>query len=186
MPRPDRRSDGDLLVAARADRAAFGVFYDRHVRGVFTFFRRRAGGADLAMDLTAETFAAVLQALPRYEPRPEPARGWLYGIAWNKLLDAQRAGRAEDRVRRELGMLALVLSDDGLARIEALGDRAALDLLEALPREQRDAVRARHIEERDYGEIAAELQCSESVVRQRVSRGLRTLREQLRGGKAIS
>jgi len=184
MAKPDQRTDNELLVAAREDRDAFGLFYDRHVRGVFTFFRRRTGRADLAMDLTAETFAAVLQALPRYEPRPEPARGWLYGIAWNKLHDARRAGHVEDRVRRALGMAPLVLTDDGLARIEALGDRTALDLLDALPPEQRDAVRARHIEDRGYDEIAAELQCSELVVRQRVSRGLRTLRAQLSEGGA--
>jgi RNA polymerase sigma-70 factor (ECF subfamily) len=172
-----------LLVAARDDREAFALFYDRHVRGVFTFFRRRIGRADIALDLTAETFAAVLEGLSRYEPRPEPARGWLYGIAWNKLLDAQRAGQAEDRVRHALGMVPIVLTDAGLERIEALGDRTALDLLEALPSEQRDAVRARHIDELGYGEIAAALQCSESVVRQRVSRGLRALRIQLSVGE---
>lgn len=178
----DSRSDGELLIDARSDREAFGIFYDRHVRGVFTFFRRRTGQADVALDLTAETFAAVLEGLARYEPRPEPARGWLYGIAWNKLLDAQRAGHAEDRVRRALGMAPLVLTDAGLERIEALGDRTALDLLDALPAEQRDAIRARHIDERGYDEIATALHCSESVVRQRVSRGLRTLRTQLSAG----
>ena len=35
------------------------------------------------------------------------------------------------------------------------------------------------VDERGYGEIAAELQCSESVVRQRVSRGLAALRTRL-------
>jgi DNA-directed RNA polymerase specialized sigma24 family protein len=34
------------------------------------------------------------------------------------------------------------------------------------------------LEEREYGEIAAELECSEAVVRQRVSRALRKLREE--------
>jgi DNA-directed RNA polymerase specialized sigma24 family protein len=35
------------------------------------------------------------------------------------------------------------------------------------------------LDERAYGEIAAELACSEAVVRQRVSCGLWTLRERL-------
>lgn len=34
------------------------------------------GNAELALDLCAETFAAALEASPRYEHRPEPARGW--------------------------------------------------------------------------------------------------------------
>jgi len=52
-------------------------------------------------------------------------------------------------------------------------------LLAELPAEQREAVVARVIEERSYEEIGSELQCSPSVVRQRVSRGLRSLRSEL-------
>lgn len=56
----------------------------------------------------------------------------------------------------------------------------SLSLLESLPAELRAAVRGRVIEGRDYAELARELECSELLVRQRVSRGLRTLRT-LRG-----
>ena len=97
---PDPRTDGELLVATAEDPEAFAVFYRRHVRGVLSFFRRRVGGPELAFDLTAETFAAALEAAPRYVPRPEPARGWLYGIAWSELHQAQRRGA---RVRPRAG-----------------------------------------------------------------------------------
>jgi RNA polymerase sigma factor (sigma-70 family) len=69
--------------------------------------------------------------------------------------------------------------DEHMERIEELQAAAALDslsLLEALPAEQRAAVRGRVIDGRDYEELARELDCSEMVVRQRVSRGLRALR----------
>jgi DNA-directed RNA polymerase specialized sigma24 family protein len=49
-----------------------------------------------------------------------------------------------------------------------------------LPPEQREAVQARVVEERPYSEIAAAMSCSELVVRQRVSRGLRALRSHLK------
>ena len=58
MERADPRSDGELLVATASDPEAFGLFYRRHVRGMLSFFRRRVGSAELALDLTAETFAA--------------------------------------------------------------------------------------------------------------------------------
>lgn len=176
---PDPRTDGELLVATATDPEAFAVFYRRHVRGVLSFFRRRVDRPELAFDLTAETFAAALEATPRYEPRPEPARGWLYGIAWNTLHEARRRGRADDRARRHLGMEPVVLTDDGVARLETLAGGRALRLLEALPSPQRGAVRARVVEERPYDEIAAELQCSESVVRKRVSRGVGAIRRRL-------
>jgi RNA polymerase sigma factor (sigma-70 family) len=143
--------------------------------------RSSAGGsAEVAFDLTAETFAAALEAAPRYEPRPDPARGWLYGIAFNKLYEAQRRGRADDAVRRALGMQPIELTDKGLERIETLAGEPATHALHALPDEQREAVRARVLDERPYEEIAGELGCSESVVRQRVSRGMRAMRARLK------
>jgi RNA polymerase sigma factor (sigma-70 family) len=179
MEGADPRTDGELLVATAHDPEAFAAFYRRHVRGVLAFFRRRAGSAEVALDLTAETFAAALEASPRYELRPEPARNWLYGIAWNKLHEAQRRGHADDSVRRALGMAPILLTDEGIERIEALAGAPGLELLDGLPAEQRDAVRARVIEGRGYDEIAADLRCSPSLVRKRVSRGLRRLRSDL-------
>jgi RNA polymerase sigma-70 factor (ECF subfamily) len=76
-------------------------------------------------------------------------------------------------------MAPIVLTDEGLERIEALAGSPALELMDALPAEQRDAVRARVVDGREYEEIADELRCSSSVVRQRVSRGLRAMRSKL-------
>ncbi len=60
------------------------------------------------------------------------------------------------------------------------GGRAS-ELVELLPSDERHAVKARIVDERTYGEIAAELHCSELVVRKRVSRGLARLRQGMRG-----
>jgi DNA-directed RNA polymerase specialized sigma24 family protein len=87
----DPRTDGELLVASRQDPEAFTIFSGRHERGIFEFFRRRVGGTDTARELTSRTFAAAFEASPRYELRPEPARGWLYGIAWIVLDQERRA-----------------------------------------------------------------------------------------------
>jgi RNA polymerase sigma factor (sigma-70 family) len=70
------------------------------------------------------------------------------------------------------------LTDDAIERIEQLGG-TALPLMDGLPDDQRQAVRARVIDERDYADIAKDLRCSEAVVRKRVSRALGTLRDQL-------
>jgi RNA polymerase sigma factor (sigma-70 family) len=76
-------------------------------------------------------------------------------------------------------MPPLALDDELIARIEAAGEDRVLSLLAALPEDQRRALQARALDEREYDEIAAELQCSESVVRKRVSRGLAALRTRL-------
>ena len=53
--------------------------------------------------------------------------------------------------------------------------------MDELPGDQREAITARVIDERDYSEIAKDLRCSEAVVRQRVSRGLGALRARMEG-----
>jgi RNA polymerase sigma-70 factor (ECF subfamily) len=138
---------------------------------------RRARDGELAADLAAETFAAALVAAPKYRAGEAPASAWLIGIARNTLSSSLRRARVEDRARRRLGMEPIVLDDSVLDRIEQLGgDTRVETLLAQLTPDQSDAVRARVLGEEDYAVIAARLRCSESVVRQRVSRGLATLR----------
>jgi RNA polymerase sigma factor (sigma-70 family) len=173
----DRLGDAELLALTVRRPEAFAVFYRRHERMVLGYLMRRVADAELAADLTAETFAAALIGVRRFDPERGPASAWLLGIARNKLRRALEKRRVEDRARRSLGMPPIDLEEEAMARIERLGadDRAAA-LLDRLPADQAQAVHARIVEERSYKVIAAEVQCSESVVRQRVSRGLATLR----------
>ena len=139
--------------------------------------------ADVAFDLTAETFAAALQAVPRYEPRPQPAQAWLFAIARNTLSEAQRRGRVHDRARRALAMQPIALDEHDVENLELLGEQPAVEAVAELPPDQREAVLARHVAEQPYAVIAERLGCSESVVRQRVSRGLKTVRSRLEGAR---
>ena len=179
-PRRDRRSDKRLLaLAVSTEPEAFTVFYQRHVDVVLAYLRRRTPSPEAAADLMAETFAAALLALhTSIEPDEiEVPAAWLLGIARNKLFESYRRGRIEAAARERLGLEPLVLDDADLALVEEL---SALDvvnrLADLLPPDQLEALRARVIDERDYEEIARELECSEAVVRKRVSRALRTLR----------
>jgi RNA polymerase sigma factor (sigma-70 family) len=176
-------SDGELLSAiASRDGRAFTVFYRRHLPPVLAFLLRETEDREAAADLAAEVFAAVLLAAHRYRPQSPSALPWVIGIARNKLLMSRRRGRVEARARRQLGFAVLELEDGDLDRIEtvALGDAGRLaQLVDRLPAGEREAVRARVVEERSYGEIATELRCSEMVVRKRVSRGLARVRKQL-------
>ena len=76
-------------------------------------------------------------------------------------------------------MERLDLTDEDLLRIERLAEGEVTTMVERLPPDQRDAVRAHVIDERGYEELALELHTSEAVVRKRVSRGLAALRERI-------
>ncbi len=179
----DDWSDEQLLAKTPTLPAAFAVFYRRHEGAVLGYFMRRSGDAELAADLTAETFAAALLGARRYRSDRGEGLAWLYGIARHRLMRSIEQGRVEDRARRKLALPRLEVDDDLVERIEALGAEArALELLERLPSDQADAVRARVLDQRSYKDIAASVRVSEAVVRKRVSRGLLTLRTFAKGG----
>jgi RNA polymerase sigma factor (sigma-70 family) len=177
----DAHHDRRLLhAAAPGDGGAFGEFYQRHVRSPLAFFLHRTGSAEIATDLAHETWVPALEAVARYRGDGSPA-AWLYGIARHKLALSSRRGRVEASTRERLAQEPLVVIGEDVETIENLADvlpvaTPALDLLERLPEPQREAIRARMLDELEYPEIARRLECSEAVARQRVSRGLRSLR----------
>jgi RNA polymerase sigma-70 factor (ECF subfamily) len=178
MPRTSPLDDAALLAGDAVD---FGRFYRRNEAAILSYFLRRTGRSELAADLTAETFVRALSGRGRFEPERGEPRAWLFGIAHNVLSRSLESGRVENETRLRLSLPPLALSDDDLARIDELTGSDAEDALASLPADQREAIRARVLDESDYDEIAAALSCSESVVRKRVSRGLRTLRTRLEG-----
>jgi RNA polymerase sigma-70 factor, ECF subfamily len=177
-------SDGELLAATRTDPSAFAAFYDRYEHAMLAYFMRRTRDPEIAADLTAEVFAAALAAADRYQPRGPTAAAWLFTIAHNTLVGSLRRGRVEADARRRAGIReAVALTSEELERVESVAgsDGGVIELLQRLPPEQREAVRARVLEGRSYQEIAAQLETSELVVRKRVSRGLSRIRAQLEG-----
>jgi RNA polymerase sigma factor (sigma-70 family) len=183
LERRDRRSDHELLLATRrGEGRAFGVFYRRHHDLVLAFLVRRCRNAEVVADLLAETFAAALRAVLEMQSElPQEPVAWLLTISRNKLIDSWRGGRVDAAARERLGLEPLEVGEEDLCEIE---QRAAeTDLLgrlaRALPPEQFEALRARIVDEREYADIAHSLDCSQAVVRKRVSRALQTLRANL-------
>jgi RNA polymerase sigma factor (sigma-70 family) len=176
-----RGSDDALLLReAREGRPeAFETVYRRHNKVVLAFLARRVAQPELAADLLAETFAALL-VLVRDPDRqlPRAPVAWMLGTARHLLIDSYRQGRVEAAARARLQMQPLLLDDRDLRRIEEISAETDIlaELAAILPADQLSALRARVIDEWDYGTIARELSCSEAVVRKRVSRALKTLR----------
>ena len=179
----DTASDEQLLRGiAGGDRASFAVLYRRHLAVVAAYLYRETRDRELAADLTAEVFAAVALHARRYRPQYDSAAPWLLGIARNTLGASRRRGRVEARARERLGFEPVALYDADLERVDALVDdgRSRLrELVASLPPREREAIEQRVIGEREYSEIAADLQCSEMVIRKAVSRGLARLRVEL-------
>jgi RNA polymerase sigma-70 factor (ECF subfamily) len=185
-PRRNRRHvtpvgdcDG-LLVRSRTDPERFGDFFDGHYDEVLTYFAVRVRSPETAADLCAETFAAVLAGIARFDPAQGSESQWLYGIARNLLYRYWRDLRVQSNARDDLGMASSELDDDTaamIARVDASARRSAMAIaLDQLPVNLRRAVEMRVLSELDYTEIAEQLGCRPGAARVRVHRGLRRLR----------
>ena len=176
-------TDEDLLAgAARGEAVAFEEFYRRWSPAVLSYHRRATGSPELALDLSAETFAAVVASLDRFDRGRGSAATWLFSIARHKLQRSFRQARVEASARYALEWARVEFDDEDLERVEELASAGGLDLdrfLGQLPDEQRRALIERVVRERDYEAIAADMAGSEMLVRQRVHRGLRHLRRML-------
>jgi RNA polymerase sigma factor (sigma-70 family) len=181
MRRIRPRTDAELLAATPGDPDAFAEFYRRLERPVLAYFMHWSRSAEVSADLMAETFAAAFASAGRYRPEEGEPRAWLFGIARHVMLRSVRRGRVEDATRQRLGIGVLALDDQALERVEALSSRRhdVGEALSGLSELLREAVAGRVIEEREYRELAGSLRCSESVVRQRVRRGLAQMRDHL-------
>ena len=161
--------DSELLTAiAKHDQQACAVFYRRHLSRTVAYLMRETRDPELAADLAAEVFASVIASARRYKPETETAVPWVMAIARHVLANSRRRGRVQDRIRRRLAIEPLELDDGDLTRTESLaaeGTGLVAELVEGLPVGERDAVKARVLDERSYSEIAASLRCSEMVVR---------------------
>ncbi|MEA2195062.1 MAG: hypothetical protein QOG42_1496 [Solirubrobacteraceae bacterium] len=173
---------GETFLARSLDDAdVFAAFYTLYVGRVSVYFVRRILDPEVAVDLTAETFALALERRRQFRGRSaEEEQGWLFAIARSLLHGYWRRGRVEQAAVVRLGLERPSL---GTEDIEYLHRQAGLDglrgrLTEALGAvrpDQAAAIRARVLEEREYDEIAAEFHTTPDVIRARVSRGLKTM-----------
>ncbi|MBJ7330662.1 MAG: RNA polymerase sigma factor [Solirubrobacteraceae bacterium] len=172
-----------MLQASRdGDAHAFEEFYGRHRQLLVAYLASRVREPDLAADLMAETFARalVLTGDPQ-KGLPRDPVAWLFVVARNLLIDGMRRGRVEAAARQQLGMERLGLDDTDIERIHEIQSATDLvrDLAPLLPAETWALLNARLLDEESYSQLAARLECSEAVVRQRVSRATSQLRTAL-------
>jgi len=181
------KSDAELILQAADDPDAFRALYDRHAPGLYSFFVRRTGNSDAAVELAAETFAQAWKSRRRFRNLAGGTAGpWLFAIARRLLVRAVARQRLEssalERLQVDLGSrapLEVVPSEAWLEDLDADVEAA----LAELPAEQRQAIELRVLSDLPYRRIAERLNCSPVAVRIRVSRGLATLRSRMEGSQ---
>ncbi len=160
---------------------AFIALYERDAEAVLVFLTRRTLDVEVALDLTAETFAQAWRGWSGVRiDSPEEVRAWLFTIARRQLGRYLRRGHVERRALRRMGVTLPTLHEDDIDQIERAAGLSALRStlgaeLQKLSHDQRDALQLRVVDELPYEEVARRLGTTEPTARARVSRGLRAL-----------
>lgn len=184
-----RRTDAELLAAARTDPQAFREFYERYAVSMRSWLERQTGSEAVALDLTAETFAQAWRGLRRFKDLAGGSGApWLFGIARNLLRQHHKRHRIETAAQARMDRRLWSGTEDFDAvdeRVAAGSLAPALALaMRTLPDDQRRALQLRVVDQLPYEEVASRLDCSINAARLRVSRALRSVGAELGGASA--
>jgi RNA polymerase sigma factor (sigma-70 family) len=170
----------------------FSRFYRANVNGLLVFFTRRAFDVQIALDLTAETFAQAFASRRKFRGETDAtAAAWLFTIAHRQLARYFEDGIVRRKLSSRLAGGVPVVSEAEAERIEELASLDELrtvlrEQLQALEPGQRQALWLRVVDEQPYAAVAVRLGISEQAARARVSRALRVLSEPLAAAVEIS
>lgn len=177
------------LQRSRREPRAFSAFYRARYDAVVAYFARRVFDPDIALDLTAETFAEAYLARSRFRGSTDAEEAaWLFKIAARKLWRYQRRGELERKALDRLRIEAPVVTVAQRRRVEDLADiegiRSVLrQELSRLSVEQKAAINLRVIQDLSYADVAERLSITEKAARARVARGLQALADGLEASR---
>jgi RNA polymerase sigma-70 factor (ECF subfamily) len=164
--------------ADACDKEALAAIYDRYQPLIYRYIYRRVGDVEVGLDLTADVFRRLLQAVDRGSGPDRSVRSWLYRTAHNLVVDYYR--RQQHRQHLELKE-ELIAGRDNLERTAAVhleAERVRRALRDLTP-EQEQVLTLKFLEGLSNDEVAEILDRTVGSVKALQHRGLASLRRLL-------
>src|ERR1051326_2837711 len=145
------------MERARPDEEAFRLIFAQHHRFIFRFLYGMVGEADLAEDLTQETFMRAYRSMDTLRGESKLST-WLCGIAKNVALNTLRNRRREFPTIVDQQSVAKLSEGEGIAPDDYLLNKELRnvihDALERLDSDKRMVFILKLLQQRSYEEIA--------------------------------
>ena len=157
--------------------------YSRHAQALHGYVARFCPDSASAEDIVQETFIRAWRHLPKLTADDRPVRPWLYRVARNLLIDADRAARS-----RPAGVPAhaVDIAGDDPALDQVLDRQLVCAALRRLSPPQRTVLVATFYHGGTPAAVARQLGIPSGTVRSRLYYALHALREQLQDTGAIA
>jgi len=168
-------------ASADSRRADFEALYQRHSREVWALAYARWMNADTAMDITQEAFLRLWKQGETGETILNP-RAWLLRVARNLAEDHAKSAFRRNGTHPPQTMNGVQAHDplplESLEREETFAQLR--EVLEQLPKDDREILTLRYALDYNTGEIADLLSLKATAVHMRLSRARQRLAERLR------
>lgn len=172
-------TDSEIIERSLKDAESFAGIFERHVRPVGAYIRRRLGGESVE-DVLSETFLVAFRRRESFDLSVDSALPWLLGIA-TRLIRSQRAAEARHwRSFEASAGAAAVEPEPALAEAERRMDATAAlrelaPRIAALAQRDRDTLLLHAWAGLTYEQTAAALGVPIGTVRSRLNRVRRRL-----------
>jgi len=193
FPEPTPGTDEELFIRFRdtGDRSLFEQLVHRYERELYSYLRRYLGDLELAADTFQVTFLQVFLKRDQFEAGRK-FRPWLYAVATNQAIDAQRRNRRHRLVsldqrhagdETEVGKLVDLLVSSApdpasdAARVEQQG--LVREAVNELPESLRSVVHLVYYQGLKYRDAATALNIPVGTVKSRLHAALLKLNENL-------
>lgn len=185
----DLENERKLIELAKNDPEIFGMLYERNYDQIFAYVLRRTANAQIAQDITAETFFKALKGFHGFKWQNVPFSAWLYRIALNEINMWLRKGiykaSSLDGLK-EKGFEPFSDEDmeEELIKAQQQVERheqylAVQEKLELLPAKYRQVISLRFFADKQIGEIAQILGKPEGTVKSLLHRGLEKIKKEM-------
>lgn len=179
-------TDNELVAAVlRGDRAAFGTLVERYQKLVFSVAYRIVMNRTDAEDLVQSIFVRVYGGLKTFVPGTD-FKSWLYTIAFNTSLNAQKQAKRQQAVARKAAAEAPQADrvHPGASMMSVEAREVIEDAIAQLPEEQRVVLHLRLREGLTHEEIAKIVKVPPATVTSRLFLARKKLERLLKNVKS--
>lgn len=182
--RTENKVDPALLRGlAAGDERAIEQIYELYGRPVFALLVRMLGDRAEAEDVQQKVFTEVWKRGASYDPERSSLLGWILQIARSRAIDNLRKNRPTPIAQDEDFPTEI---DPGSGFSDEVAEQILVaQMLDRLPREESEMLRARFFLGKSQSEIADETGVALGTVKMRMVDGLRRMRELLEEGDAL-
>lgn len=168
-------------IQRTGNRDAANLLIHNYYDEIYRYVYKQTTDKHISMDLTQTIFISMLQSISKYDAKQAGFRTWLYRIATNKTIDYLRSYTVQRK--RILTLEEIDVPDEAefTRQIEIKDLLSSLQTyVNSLELELQQIFRLKFFGEYTFAQIAVLLSLSESTVKSKYYRLLKTLREEFK------